>query len=153
MSVCSIFILHLLPREMTSKLDPCRTEEPEGWSEITSAEALPSQLFRDDGAPRQKRRGGKSTLNHSIQRNLFIDKKCFTTYLEWHWWEADHFQQPYGQADACVLGAMLQCRRCFLLVLPPRQTFWGVPACFRRCLRHYCKEQPGLLPSSALQCH
>lgn len=139
---------------MTSKLDPCRTEEPEGWSVITSAEALPSQLFRDDGVSMEKKKK-KTDLVQSLTPKksfyLVIDKRCFTTYLEWHWWEVDHFQQPYVQA--CVLGAMLQCRRCFLPVLPPRQTFWGVPACFRCCLRHYRKEQPGLLPSSALQCH
>lgn len=57
---------------MTSKLDPCKTEEPEGWSVITSAEALPSQLFRDDGVSMEKKKRRKTLFTHSLQRNLFI---------------------------------------------------------------------------------
>lgn len=51
---------------MTSKLDPCRTEEPEGGSMITPAEALPS----DDGVSTEKKKEEKH--RNSLQRNLFI---------------------------------------------------------------------------------
>lgn len=63
---------------MTSKLDPCRTEETEGWSVITSAEALPSQLFRDDGVSMEMKRR-KTSFTHA--KEIFLSCYRQTLFL------------------------------------------------------------------------
>lgn len=73
---------------MTSKLDPCRTEEPEGWSVITSAEALPSQLFRD-GVPEGKREVEERTCSITHSKEIFFILLQTKTVLLRTWYDID----------------------------------------------------------------